>query len=196
MVWNSGVCAALRGGLTSSTTRSKGRSVFFTPARTVARTRRSNSEPVGASANSTRRARVLTTKPMTPPTSPRRRLAVGVPTTRSRCPDSRDSTIDQPVSSVAKSDPSCSSVTALSAAVSSGPISRCTRSPEWFCSAGRGRSVGSSSSGGAPASFPAQYSSCAAGSPPAIHCRWRRVKSVYCHRTGGSGSGSPCSRAA
>ena len=57
------------------------------------------------------------------------------------------------------------------------------------CPTMRGRSVGTSSSGGAPANRSRQYDSWASNTSPESHSRCHTAKSAYC--TGSSASGSP-----
>ncbi len=109
---------------------------------------------------------VLTKKPISPSVSSRVRPAIGVPTDTSSSPDQRDSRSCQAASSVMNSVAPSRRASARSARDVSAESARptlCARAP---CTLGRGRSVGSSSSGGAPARRSRHHPSWASSTSP------------------------------
>ena len=90
---------------------------------------------------------VLTKKPIRSSVSARLRPAIGVPTRMSSWPLSRDSSARKAASSVMKSVAPSSRDSASSASTSRRGRSRRSCAPENVCCGGRGRSVGSASSG-------------------------------------------------
>eukprot|EP00955_Chlamydomonas_euryale_P013398 144393-Chlamydomonas_euryale.AAC.7 len=120
--------------------------------RHVAATRRTRSVNAGSPLMSVRNASVLTKKPMRPCVSACARPADGVPTTTSSAPAWRASSALKPASSAMNSVAPCSDATRRSVVATSPGISNSTRAPRPLDVGGRRQSVGSSSSGGAPAS--------------------------------------------
>ena len=89
ITWNTGACARLRSGRTSSSTRSKGTSWCAYASSVVSRTRPSSSRKLGSPERSVRSASELRKSPTIRSVSARVRPAIGVPTTTSSCPARR-----------------------------------------------------------------------------------------------------------
>ncbi len=171
ITWNSGAWVSERSIPSASTRRSNGRSWCWYAPSVSARTPRSTSRKVAPSGSRVRTARVLTKKPMIPSSSTRVRPAMGVPTTTSSCPAWRARRSCHAASSVMNGVAS-SSPDSLRSAAATPPGTRISTAPERVPrNAVRGRSVGSSRSGGAPASRPVhQASSPARTSPESQPC--------------------------
>jgi hypothetical protein len=86
------VVLSRRSGLSSSTSRSKGIPWWSWASSTASLTRSTTSANDGSPDRSARMARVLVKNPIRPSNSTLSRLAMGVPTTRSRPPERREST--------------------------------------------------------------------------------------------------------
>jgi hypothetical protein len=99
-VWNSGLWASVRGGCSASTTCSNGMSWFAKASSVVRRTCCSSCATSAASPTRMRIASVLMKKPISGSSSARWRLATETPITRSAWSASRESSSDQPASSV------------------------------------------------------------------------------------------------
>ena len=156
----------LRSGCSSATSRSNGTSWFSYAPSVASRTRRSTSRKLGSPERSVRSTRVLMKKPISSSTSPRVRPAMGLPTTTSSLPAYFASSTWKAPSSimyrVAPSlRPSDRSRSSRSSEKPTGIVA-----PRSVCTGGRGRSVGSSSSSGAPARRSRQYESCRSSTSP------------------------------
>ncbi|RKH25286.1 hypothetical protein D7X12_41415 [Corallococcus sicarius] len=150
--WNSGVRLRSRSGWSASTSCSKGTSWCAYASRHVLRTRCSNSPKPRCPAPCTRRGSVLMKNPMSGSTSWRVRPEMGEPMTLSSWPLWRDSSRCMPPKSAMNSVTPCLRHSASSSRPSLGDSACRYTAPRVDCAAGRGRSVGSSSAAGAPAS--------------------------------------------
>ncbi len=90
--------------------------------------------------------------------------------------------------------PSCRAVSRR-AWTSAGASRTGTWPPREVCTAVRGRSVGSSSAVGAPASRSRQKASWRSRAPPRSHSRCQAAKSAYWTGNPGRGDGSPAANA-
>ncbi len=149
----------------------------------------------GSPDRSPRSTTVFTSSPTSPSSSTWPRPATGVPTATSCCPDQRPSTICSTASSTVNRVTPCRRASSPSALSSSFGRSISTAPPRPDQPAGRGRSVGSSSTG-TPARARSQYASCRSSTSPAIRSRCQTAKSPYWTGTGGSSAGRPATRAA
>ncbi len=86
ITWQTGGWLRCLSGWSRSTIFSNGMSWFANAPRATSRDRRTISRKVGSPERSLRSAMVLAKKPMSPSSSVRLRLAMGVPTTMSSCP--------------------------------------------------------------------------------------------------------------
>ncbi len=150
ITWNTGLRLRSRSGASSSTILSKGRSWWAYAPKVRSRTCRSSSRKVGLPDRSARSARVLTKKPISASISLRFRLAMGVPAITSSCPAWRASSACQAASSGMKSVAPSARASSRSAAEVAADTRTPTLPPWKVGAAGRGRSVGSSSTGGSP----------------------------------------------
>ncbi len=132
---------------------------------------------------------MFTKKPISPSVSLRVRPAIGLPTTTSSCPEYRESRSCQAARTVMNSVAPWPRLSVRSFSDSSAGSARGTLPARASGTVGRGRSVGSSSTGGAPASRSLHQPSWASRTSPLSHSRCQAAKSAYC--TGSSGSGSP-----
>jgi hypothetical protein len=188
IAWNSGVRLVSRSGRSSSTTRSNGTSWWANASSAVPRTSPRNSRNVRDPSTVERSTRVSMKNPTRPSSSARSRPEATVPTAMSSCPDQRANSTWQAATSAMNRVPSWCCARVLSApATSAGTVKVCT-APRLVRTAGRGRSVGSSS-GGTPASRSRQYESCSSSSGPVNRSRCHTAKSAYW--TGSSGSAVP-----
>jgi hypothetical protein len=185
-----------RSGCSSSTRRSKGRSWCSCASSMVRRTRPSSSRKVGSPERSVRRRSVLTKQPMSPAVSGRSRWAAPELTTTSCSPEQRESSTLNADRSTRCSVAFSRAASDLSASPSSRGSSKRSRAPRKLRAAGRGRSAGSSSTAGAPASRSRQKASCRSSSSPESRSRCHAAKSAYCTGSSGSRASSPCESAA
>src|SRR5688500_12862265 len=159
----------LRGGCTTSTTCSNGTSWCPYPDSVVSFTCSSSSATPCGPLTLSRNASVFTKKPISPSTSVRCRFATGTPSTTSSCPLNLDSTTDQAPHSTMNNVASCRRASCLSPSLSFAPRFTPTAPPRKLCTAGRPRSVGSSSSTGASFRCSFQYCSCRLCTSPLSH---------------------------
>nr|WP_233587861.1 hypothetical protein [Corallococcus sp. CA049B] len=87
LAWNSGVRLRSRGSAMASSTRSNGASWCAKASRAWVRTRPSSSTKDGMPDSRERKGRVLMKHPISISSSGRVRPAMGVPTTKSSCPE-------------------------------------------------------------------------------------------------------------
>jgi hypothetical protein len=171
ITWKSGVCARLRTGCTSSTTCSKGMSWFCCASSARAFTRPSSSATVGArrGPRGGQGVHEEADQPLDlPPPAVRRGradhhvLLAREPAQHHRPPGQERHVQRGPMPARERLQPRRQLRVQLDAQISP---------PEKSCRAGRGRSVGSSSSSGAPASVSFQYSACAFSTSPSTQRR-------------------------
>ncbi|HEX5872798.1 MAG TPA: hypothetical protein VFY65_20345 [Longimicrobium sp.] len=141
----------------------------------AARTRRTTSRNAGSPPSSVRSTSVLTKKPISSSVSGRVRPAIGLPTTTSSVPAYLPSSTWKAASITMYSVAPSPRATACSRCTSAAGSSTASRAPRYVCTAGRGWSVGSSSSAGAPASCSFQYATWASSTAP---CSWRRCQTA------------------
>ncbi len=154
--WKSGEWLKLRSGRSSATSLSKGTSWCSYAPSVTSRTRPTSARKLGSPDRSVRSTSVLTKKPISSSTSPRPRPATGLPTTTSSLPLYRDSSVwKAPSATMYSVTPSCRPSARSLSSTSAGSWT-CSLAPRKLCTAGRGWSVGSSSSSGAPRSFSRQ----------------------------------------
>jgi hypothetical protein len=152
ITWKSGAWLRLRSGCSSATSRSNGTSWCSYAPSVPSRTRPSSSRKVGSPERSVRSTSVLAKKPISSSTSRRVRPAMGLPTTTSSLPLYFDSSSWKAESSTMYSVAPSPRPSAWRRSSSARGRSNLSRAPRCDCTGGRGRSVGSSSSAGAPAS--------------------------------------------
>ncbi len=160
ITWNSGWRAIERAGLTSSTSRSNGRSWCAYAARSVSRTRPTSSRKLGSPPVSVRSTSVLTNIPTRSSSASSVRPAITDPMGMSVPAPSRVSSAASAACTTMNRLAFASRASFTNAACSSGSISRWTVSPRWVAVAGRGRSAGSSSWSGSPSSADRQNAIC------------------------------------
>lgn len=145
MACTRGVRLVSRSGWRASTSLSKGTSSWAKASSTVSLTRSSSSPKASSGATSVRRTTVLTRKPTTCSKSLWPRAAAEVPSAMSRWPDQRARTaLTAAVSAMNRLAPRCRASALSPAVVAAGTVKRRT-APAESRTAGRGRSVGSSS---------------------------------------------------
>ncbi len=160
VTWNTGWCAMDRTGLSTSTSCSKGTSWCSNASTARARTWPTSSRNDGSPEVSVRSTRVLTKKPTSSRSASSVRPAIGAPRTMSVPAPRRVSRAAMlacntmntvaPDSRASVASPWCSVASRANDSVA----------PWCVAVAGRGRSVGSSSTAGAPASRSTQYRTC------------------------------------
>ncbi|AWT45246.1 hypothetical protein DMT42_25150 [Streptomyces actuosus] len=150
-VWNRGWRAIARGGLSTSTSRSKGTSWCSYAARSASRTRVSSSRKVGVPDRSARSTRVFTKNPTRSSRASSVRPAIGVPIGTSVLPLSLDRRAARAAWTTMNRLARFSRASSTRRACTSAGTARGSVSPRWVAVAGRGRSVGRPSSSGRPA---------------------------------------------
>jgi hypothetical protein len=195
ITWKTGAWARLRTGLSASTSRSKGSAWCSKAPSAVSRTRSTSAAKEGAPSSRVRSASVPAKKPISRSASGVGRFATGVPTTTSSSPDQRPRSAAQAASSTMKGVAPCARASSATRSAVPGGRWKPTDPPRPLGSAGRGRSVGRSSSGGAPASASRHQPSSASSAGPASSRRSARAWAPYVSSSGGSGEGSPRAKA-
>jgi hypothetical protein len=193
MIWNSGSWLVLRSSRSSVTNWSSGTAWSAKAFRAVRRVRSSSSAKVGSPDRSTRSGMVLTNMPISGSTAELVRPAEGLPMTRSFAPESRESSSAKADSVVMNGVTRCRREVAAICCHSSGPSSRLWASPSKPWTAGRVRLVGSSSTGGAPASRSRSRASAVRARSPRSSSRSRAAYSANCIGSGSSSASVPAS---
>jgi hypothetical protein len=164
--------AAERGGLSRSTTASNGTSACENAARSVSFTDATSSWNEALDCTEVRSTSVFTKNPTSSSSAPSTRPAIGAPSGMSVPAPSRCSSAATAACSSMNMLAPVSAASARSAAATSSGMDSSSSAPSKVGWAGRGRSVGSASSGGAPSSVRSQYASCvpARPSPSSFRC--------------------------
>ncbi len=191
ITWKSGVWLRERSTRSASTRRSNGTSWCWYAPSVPSRTRPSSAWNDGLPERSVRSASVLTKKPISPSVSRRVRLAMGVPTTTSSCPDQRASNRSSAASSTMYGVAPSRLASVRTPSAVSGASARNTYPARGSGAAARGWSVGSSSTGGAPPRRSRHQAICPSRTSPASQARCQTAKSAYCTSSSGSGDASP-----